>query len=147
VSAVASPFRLPAHLCENCGLRYDRAFSHPTLGPVCPICVRPIKLQLGAEPYVAMERPRPQPQPRPRRSKTAATTARKIRQLAERDGWTCHLCGEPINPGKRTGHQRATLDHLTPRSLGGRNGIENLKLAHAICNSKRGNQPLQPKEA
>lgn len=68
-------------------------------------------------------------------------TARRIRRLAARDGWRCHLCGNPIDPGA-TRRKRATLDHVIPRSQGGGNGIENMRLAHSVCNNHRGDLPL-----
>lgn len=34
---------------------------------------------------------------------------------------------------------KASRDHIIPRSLGGTNDISNLALAHKLCNSKRGN--------
>jgi 5-methylcytosine-specific restriction endonuclease McrA len=62
-------------------------------------------------------------------------------KLAERDGWTCHLCGDPVpwDGGKDKG---PTRDHIVPRSLGGPNSLDNLRLAHAACNRQRGNQLL-----
>ncbi|UVK60176.1 HNH endonuclease [Arthrobacter phage Kels] len=47
-------------------------------------------------------------------------------------GWTCHLCGLPINPGQQS------ADHLLPRKYGGSNELSNLRPAHRLCNSKRG---------
>jgi len=36
--------------------------------------------------------------------------------------------------------QRATLDHIIPRSKGGSDAAENLQLAHARCNKIKGNR-------
>jgi 5-methylcytosine-specific restriction endonuclease McrA len=36
--------------------------------------------------------------------------------------------------------QRPTLDHIRPRSKGGGDEPENLQLAHAVCNKRKGNQ-------
>ena len=36
--------------------------------------------------------------------------------------------------------QRATLDHIVPRSKGGADTLENLQLAHAHCNKVKGNR-------
>lgn len=69
-----------------------------------------------------------------------ARSANKREQLRQRDGDCCWLCGRPMkfdNPRRLTG---ATLDHVLPRSQGGGNDIGNLKLAHRVCNEKRGDQ-------
>ena len=34
---------------------------------------------------------------------------------------------------------RPTLDHIRPKSRGGPDNIENLQLAHALCNKRKGN--------
>lgn len=61
--------------------------------------------------------------------------------IYERDGWVCQLCREPVDPGVDTndvwGH---TLDHVVPQSrqLVPDHSPSNLRLAHRICNSLRG---------
>jgi 5-methylcytosine-specific restriction endonuclease McrA len=69
--------------------------------------------------------------------------SKRVLKVAARDGWTCHLCGESIDPKLLVGDGRATIDHLLPRSLGGTARLSNVKLAHKRCNTKRGNQPLE----
>lgn len=44
----------------------------------------------------------------------------------------CWICG-----GDMGAIERATIDHIVPRSLGGRTRLMNIKLAHMRCNSKR----------
>jgi hypothetical protein len=62
-------------------------------------------------------------------------------RLAERDGWWCWLCGGAIDPSAgRDSAMCATVDHLVPRSRGGSNEPDNLRLAHKRCNVRRGNQ-------
>lgn len=65
----------------------------------------------------------------------------RVESLARREGWTCALCGKPIDP-KARGRQGATVDHIIPLSLGGKGGLKNCQLAHSYCNNKRGNKPL-----
>lgn len=43
-------------------------------------------------------------------------------------GMTCHLCFGPIAPGD------LSIDHVTPRALGGKDELENLRPAHKECN-------------
>lgn len=59
----------------------------------------------------------------------------------------CALCGKPMfrnrfdAPHARIwAKQRATLDHIIPRSKGGSDASENLQLAHARCNKIKGNR-------
>lgn len=69
---------------------------------------------------------------------------RDRRAIYERDGWTCQLCGDPVDPSlnRFADAMAATLDHITPRSLTlfPDDSPENLRLAHRVCNSRRGNR-------
>lgn len=47
------------------------------------------------------------------------------RDVYERDGWKCVRCSS---------HIRLTLDHVVPKSLGGRSTAENLQVLCFICN-------------
>ena len=59
----------------------------------------------------------------------------------------CHLCGQPIDltlPG--TVPAGPTVDHLTPRSHGGRvYDINNCRPAHKSCNSSRQDRDINPR--
>jgi len=82
--------------------------------------------------------------------RSAFATGEKINtiEIAERDGWLCHLCDEPIDPELRAPHPGSlTLDHLVPLNprLGepaGTHTVDNVKVAHWGCNSRRQNRPL-----
>src|SRR6185369_6572415 len=42
------------------------------------------------------------------------------RKVFDRDGWRCHLCGQPTNKSAVVPHPKApTLDHVIPLSAGG----------------------------
>ena len=62
-----------------------------------------------------------------------------LAQIAERDGWRCHLCkrfvDSAISPMQPRG---ATIDHLIPLSDGGPDTPLNVALAHRECNVARG---------
>lgn len=62
-----------------------------------------------------------------------------LREIAERDGWTCHICGKKI-PDRPSGlrDEDASIDHLIPLTSGGSHTRANVALAHRICNSRRG---------
>ena len=63
--------------------------------------------------------------------------------IYERDGWTCQLCGEPVDPNApRNSSGEATLDHVEPQTFAliPDHRPENLRMAHRGCNSSRGNR-------
>lgn len=63
------------------------------------------------------------------------------RTLAERDGPTCWLCGNGVDPAAPAGSGWAgSVDHVVPRARGGRSDPANLRLAHRTCNSRRGSR-------
>ena len=62
----------------------------------------------------------------------AAPRERVDRQaIFHRDGWIYGICGELVAPAD------ATLDHIVPVARGGPHTAANLRIAHAICNSRR----------
>ncbi|NJM65997.1 MAG: HNH endonuclease [Acaryochloris sp. RU_4_1] len=63
--------------------------------------------------------------------------ARKA-QLIRDYGSYCWWCGYHLPAN------RLTLDHLKPKSLGGSNSLENLRLACFPCNNSRGNSLYPP---
>jgi 5-methylcytosine-specific restriction endonuclease McrA len=76
--------------------------------------------------------------------------ARRMAQLFEtvfvRDGGCCTYCGVTVRPRAKGLHRApdlATLDHLTPRSQGGRTLPDNLVLACHACNNARGDMSVE----
>jgi 5-methylcytosine-specific restriction endonuclease McrA len=72
------------------------------------------------------------------------SAARRAALFAEQAG-RCALCGEAMPAGRgEVAHatlwrkRRPTLDHRRPRSKGGGDEAENLQLAHAECNRRKG---------
>lgn len=79
---------------------------------------------------------------RRRRGQFAVTRQRRL-ALYERDGWTCQLCGEPVDrllPA--TDMWAASLDHIECQSwaLVPDHSDANLRLVHRMCNSVRGDR-------
>lgn len=70
--------------------------------------------------------------------------ARRVRLFEEvfrRDGGLCAYCGtrtRRLRAGLHGAGDRATLDHVVPRSQGGPLTAENLVLACLACNTERG---------
>ncbi|HEV8639427.1 MAG TPA: HNH endonuclease signature motif containing protein [Chloroflexota bacterium] len=54
------------------------------------------------------------------------------RAIAERDGWRCGICGQPVLPA----HLR--IDHIVPLCRGGTSDPSNLQTTHARCNLAKG---------
>lgn len=52
-----------------------------------------------------------------------------INRLVQRDGGECYLCHEVFKS-----KSDITIDHLVPKSKGGSDLIDNLRLAHVDCN-------------
>lgn len=60
-----------------------------------------------------------------------------IQLIYDRDNGICHLCDQPVP------RSEASRDHVRPKSLGGRLDFDNIRLAHASCNSRRGSRPVE----
>ena len=59
-------------------------------------------------------------------------------EIAQRDNYTCQLCRKPVDMLlPRTSKFGATLDHKIPISKGGADTLENLQLAHWVCNNRK----------
>ncbi|MBC7824452.1 MAG: HNH endonuclease [Candidatus Parcubacteria bacterium] len=64
----------------------------------------------------------------------------KTAQLLREFGPQCFWCGCDLPPGTQT------LDHLKPKSRGGSNSLENLRLACFSCNNFRGDSLFPPRK-
>lgn len=63
------------------------------------------------------------------------------REVYERDGWVCGICGLPIDKPLWWPHKwSASLDHIVPQSmmLIPDHSAQNLRASHLLCNSARG---------
>ena len=56
--------------------------------------------------------------------------------LFTRDGGRCGVCGRPVSMEMDDSH----VDHIVPASRGGTDDIDNLQLAHRICNERKGDR-------
>lgn len=70
----------------------------------------------------------------------------KIQAVFDAYNGICQICGEPcdwtdakvVNGVKCMGNKYPTIDHIVPVSKNGEDKIENIQLAHMICNAKKG---------
>lgn len=63
------------------------------------------------------------------------------RNVFARDKWTCIYCGIQLGnmrKGRLIGRDEFTLDHILPRSRGGKNTWSNTACACATCNQRKG---------
>lgn len=71
-------------------------------------------------------------------------------KLIKRDNGICYICGNKVNledyitkdNNVICGNYYPSIDHVIPLSKGGTHSWSNIKLAHRICNSLKGNQTL-----
>lgn len=73
--------------------------------------------------------------------KTEESIKYNRRNLYLRDLYSCQYCGETF------GSKDLTIDHVLPRSMGGKNGWENTVTACKPCNSFKGNKLMKPLRA
>ncbi len=132
--------------CARCGVIVETGAKH------CAPCLTAVRSEAARRQWqrIAAQRP-PDWQPsnewrrRQRLRQRAAAKRRSgtkptVAKLAERDGWSCHICGKRIDP-ELTGTKskyKASVDHLIPLSANGQDEMWNCKLAHLRCNAKRG---------
>lgn len=63
--------------------------------------------------------------------------------IAERDGFRCGLCTEPVDMGlSGRDPMGPTIDHVLPIALGGDDTRANVQLAHLSCNMRKGAREL-----
>lgn len=117
---------LDVGMCRSCGTSYARRRYHSSVDGMC------------SSRCATKERRRRNQ--RLRRALQRAGDDYTLREIAERDGWRCHLCQRqvPDRPYKARPND-ATIDHLIPVSAGGQDVRTNVALAHNECNSKRSN--------
>lgn len=61
--------------------------------------------------------------------------------IAERDQNVCHICGFDVDLQATTYDPMArTFDHVIPLSRGGAHSMENVKVAHRLCNIRKNNR-------
>jgi hypothetical protein len=67
-------------------------------------------------------------------------TKNKRFHVFERDGFTCQYCGA------KAADDELQIDHITPKSLGGTDDVENLVTACQACNSGKGKRSVRKPE-
>lgn len=98
-----------AHECQRCGQQWQRPATKGQRPKRCPDC---------------------------RVDDRAWIPAATRRAVYERDDWECQICRDEVDRALvgSLSPWRPSLDHIIPRSQGGSDGAENLRLAHFWCN-------------
>mgnify|MGYP006268504591 CR=1 FL=1 len=71
------------------------------------------------------------------------------KQIFDRDGINCYLCGKPTDPtathiqGQEGWETYPHVEHVIPLSKGGTDTLENVRIAHAKCNIDKGIKLLE----
>lgn len=70
----------------------------------------------------------------------------KLDDIAERDGWRCWLCDEPVDPDMSVNDQRGpSIDSVVTKAKAKKSGPAEERLAHRGCNTGKGaNAPVVP---
>jgi endonuclease I len=77
--------------------------------------------------------------PKKRKKNNRKPEIRKRIYLAIIQNWQCYWCKQECR--EESGHPNtATIEHITPRSKGGSNEMDNLAMACYNCNNRRGNE-------
>jgi len=76
------------------------------------------------------------------RQRGARTAERyQFADIAARDRYHCGICHKRVAMTKAVPHPKApTIDHVVPLAEGGEDTAANVRLAHFLCNSARGNR-------
>lgn len=100
--------------CRYCGLVFSLSKTE-------------VRRARGAATRLAPSLPEPGTVPPPKPSRRV----KLLQELIARDGWTCFYCERVLTLTD------ATIDHVLPRSAGGRNLLDNLVLACQPCNEAK----------
>jgi 5-methylcytosine-specific restriction endonuclease McrA len=76
---------------------------------------------------------------RARKKGNGRTESIDPKDVFERDGWRCGICGKEVRKGLLFPHpESATLDHIIPLAVGGEHVWQNVQCAHFRCNGSKG---------
>lgn len=111
--------------CAVCGKTFATPYTVSTCSPEC----RAIKRRGDRRDYEHRRRAR---------KKDAYVQDVRRRDIYERDGWRCQLCGEDVDRDAVAPAPRSpSIDHIVPLAVGGTHEPRNVQLAHFICNARK----------
>lgn len=146
-----------SHCSPGCSAEYVRRYSKQysvkkqSHERVCSVCGRSFIKSYGhkgVRSFCSEECRRSQAAVVRRKCKTTRRARKRrafvepidLHVLFERDRGRCRICGRKLNLLRRAPDMRAaTIDHITPLSLGGLHEYKNVQLSCFICNSRKSN--------
>ena len=150
--------------CDRCGARFEpnrsvnqrfctvecrrlfweRTVEIPTLScDECGSSFQPAKTWATRSPRFCSPRCNQRNAMRRRRARLIDAFVAEVNasEVFERDGWTCQLCGAPVDRSLRHPDlMAASLDHIVPLARGGTHEPSNCQLAHYLCNCTKGDE-------
>ena len=124
------------YICDECGILVERSLAQGRVtkgryGRFCRVCAK------------SREKARYRAKTAKRQGIVKPNNIR-YEQVFERDGGVCWLCQMSVDSSlPRTSKLGGTLDHIVPISKGGDDSLENIKLAHWICNNRKSNKLIE----
>lgn len=139
---VVASTRQAAGICEECGKSFAFTRLQKDLRYCSKRCTK--KAERDRHPEREAKARRRQQQGRRARLRGVIVEQFHDREIFERDGWRCGICGKKVDRRLKHPHiLSATLDHIIP--LGPPDGHHiraNVQCAHLLCNSLKGNRAV-----
>lgn len=140
--AITGVVVLPQRFCAVCGDEFQSNIPHKShCSERCRATAetRRYRERHGSPAYD--EKRRAADQRRRARKRNARVETFTRADLAERDGWHCQLCDEPIDPDIAWPDPLSpSVDHVIPLARGGEHSLANTQLAHLVCNTRKGDK-------
>lgn len=141
--------RMDARFCtKRCSSAWQRA--HAKSGCSVMDCPRPLRAKGMCNLHYRQARGEKQlwtdkrrdayHQRRAQKKATANDRPVLLAEIRERDGNRCHLCRKKVSVKPYPHPLSPSLDHIVPLSLDGEHVPENVRLAHLVCNTAKGNR-------
>ena len=91
---------------------------------------------------------RPTAMQRPERDPARAQVFKKNKKIILATQSVCGICGQPVDKSlKYPNPWSATVDHIIPCAKGGSDDLDNLQLAHRICNRNKSDKMPEENKA
>lgn len=124
--------------------QHERYMSQPPVTKTCQHCAKAFTVVIRKHKLFCSERcaRRSSGREDKHRRRTLITSQPRetvrLGVVLNRDAGICQICRKPVKDVAVPHPKAPTLDHIIPLSQGGAHQYRNVRLAHFICNSRRG---------